>query len=53
MTQGVSRSEVKEETAKRAGDMSEGSRPVAFLSGINASMLAIRSTHSQEHAWAN
>jgi hypothetical protein len=31
-TQDVSRSEIKEETAKRAGDIRGGSRPVAFLS---------------------
>jgi hypothetical protein len=47
MTQGVSRSEVKEETAKRAGDMSEGLRPVAFLSETSIQ------NEQGETAWAN
>jgi hypothetical protein len=47
VTQGVSRSEVKEETAKRAGDMSGGSRPVSLLSGTGIKRA------QGEKTWAN
>jgi hypothetical protein len=48
VTQGVSSSEVKEETAKRAGDMSEGSRPVSLLSGNKTKTPAQQSNDSRE-----
>jgi hypothetical protein len=40
---GVSRSEIKEETAKRAGDIREGSRPLALVRGTNTKQVARRS----------
>ena len=45
---GVSLSEVKEETAQPAGDMSSGSRPPPLVRGTNAKPLATRRT-----TWAN
>jgi hypothetical protein len=45
---GVSRSEIKEETAKRAGDIRGGSRPLTLVRGANEKATAQRSK-----AWAH